>query len=174
MIPHIPSLPITPFRDTWLTERLDYCSANLVMGLSLICVIGRALWPDRKAPAAGASCLVLALVGWHLHYMLAVKFDYGWNMKFCLALGLANTAAWALYCQAVRHPHRWRLYRFLVLMYVALLLEVLDFPPLLMLVDAHAVWHAATIPLVYLFYHFLHGDVEWVTAVRQLRQDKLL
>ena len=53
-----------------------------------------------------------------------VKFDYGWNMRFCLTLGLANTAAWIVYCQAVRHPHRHTLYRFLALAYVALLLEV--------------------------------------------------
>lgn len=42
----------------------------------------------------------------------------------------------------------------------ASLLEVLDFPPLVGLVDAHALWHAAT-PLVALgWYNFLADDCE--------------
>ena len=52
--------------------------------------------------------------------------------------------------------------------------QVLDFPPVLMLLDAHALWHAATVPLTYLFYAFLHGDVEWVCALGQLRAGKVL
>ena len=50
----------------------------------------------------------------------------------------------------------------------------MDFPPVLMLLDAHALWHAATVPLTYLFYAFLHGDVEWVCALGQLRAGKVL
>jgi len=169
--------PLTRFpfiRDTWLTERLDYCSANIVVGLSLICVTVRALGVRQRAAAMAAVGSIIALVAWHLSYMLAIKFDYGWNMKFCLTLGLFNSASWVVFCQSTQHPHRWRLYRFLLLMYAALLLEVLDFPPFFMLFDAHALWHATTIPLVYLFYSFLHGDVEWVSALRQLRNDKIL
>lgn len=41
---------------------------------------------------------------------------------------------------------------------VAMLLEVLDFPPLLGILDAHSLWHAATAPLAYLFYSFVEGD----------------
>ena len=37
--------------------------------------------------------------------------------------------------------------------------EVLDFPPILGILDAHAIWHAATAPLAYVFYEFIEGDV---------------
>ena len=46
-----------------------------------------------------------------------------------------------------------------VLVNSLMLLEVLDFPPLLGVLDAHALWHAATAPLAYLFYGFIQGDV---------------
>ena len=134
----------------------------------------RGLGTRTKVVTVGAVVATVALVAWHLRYMLFVKFDYGWNMKFCLGLGLLNSVAWVVFCQSTRHPHRWRLYGFLLLMYSALLLEVLDFPPFFMLVDAHAVWHATTIPLIYLFYYFVHGDVEWFSALRRLRTDKCL
>jgi len=51
-----------------------------------------------------------------------------------------------------------------VLVNGALLLEVLDFPPAGGLLDAHALWHAATVPLAYLFYGFVEGDVRWAAA----------
>lgn len=45
-----------------------------------------------------------------------------------------------------------------VLVNVAMLLEVLDFPPILGVLDAHSLWHAATAPLAYLFYSFIECD----------------
>ena len=77
-------------RDTWVTERLDYCSANLVIGCGLCCALARALGESQPRRAAAAVAVVVAAVGWHLRYLLVVKFDYGWNMKFCIALGLIN------------------------------------------------------------------------------------
>ncbi len=29
------------------------------------------------------------------------------------------------------------------------------------LLDAHALWHAATVPLTFLFYRFLGADLDW-------------
>lgn len=41
-----------------------------------------------------------------------------------------------------------------------------DFPPVLGSMDAHAVWHAATPPLSYLFYRFLIADLRWELGLR--------
>ncbi|EHB12028.1 Post-GPI attachment to proteins factor 3 [Heterocephalus glaber] len=38
------------------------------------------------------------------------------------------------------------------------LLELLDFPPLFWVLDAHAIWHISTIPLHVLFFSFLEDD----------------
>ncbi|KDN39237.1 Per1-domain-containing protein [Tilletiaria anomala UBC 951] len=40
----------------------------------------------------------------------------------------------------------------------ATLLELLDFPPLWRFVDAHALWHLATVPLTYAWYDWLIND----------------
>lgn len=48
-----------------------------------------------------------------------------------------------------------------VLITLAMSLEMLDFPPLFGAVDAHALWHLATIPLVANWYRFLMLDTEW-------------
>jgi hypothetical protein len=37
-------------------------------------------------------------------------------------------------------------------------LELLDFPPILRVLDAHAAWHAATIPLALAWWDFLVKD----------------
>jgi hypothetical protein len=100
----------------------------------------------------GALALALAA---HWRYMLLVKFDYGWNMQFCTALGVASAAGWLAFVTATRHPARGTMYAFLLLCHAALLLELLDFPPVLGLLDAHACWHAATVPLTVLFYRFV-------------------
>ena len=45
--------------------------------------------------------------------------------------------------------------------------EVLDFPPPTAsgrLLDAHAAWHWATVPLTALFYSWLQADADWCQA----------
>jgi hypothetical protein len=146
-------------RDTRLTERLDYFSADLVVAVGCGVVVARAL-QLTSARHLVMLCLVLgAALLQHMHYMAFVKFDYGYNMSLCIAFGIATAAAWLLWATRGRHPGRWTLYRFMALVHLAMLLEVLDFPPFLQLFDAHALWHAATVPLTYLWYRFVAADV---------------
>ncbi len=71
-------------RDTWLTERLDYVSAIVLVSMSLECTLVRVLWPRFKLVLSSVSALLAALVASHLRYMLLFKFDYGWNLKCVL------------------------------------------------------------------------------------------
>lgn len=43
----------------------------------------------------------------------------------------------------------------------AMSLEVLDFAPLGRIIDAHSLWHAATIPLGEAWWRFLETDAEY-------------
>eukprot|EP00798_Chlamydomonas_sp_ICE-L_P032237 gene32237-16802_t len=151
-------------RDTWLTERLDYCSVDVTVAFSLIAVFTRSLGTKRQLSAFVASMLVVAGLMYHLHYMLFIKFDYGLNVQICIVLGLAQAVLWVTWSQLTRHPHRFQLLRFLLLLHAAMLLEILDFPPIFKLLDAHAAWHATTIPLTFMFYKFVHADIDWVTG----------
>ncbi|GLC42014.1 amino acid permease [Pleodorina starrii] len=159
-------------RDTRLTERLDYTSAICLVAFGLFAVLFRILWgPTRRRllAAAAAGAAVAAGLARHLHYMLRVKFDYGWNMRVCVAAGLATAGLWLAWCWATRHPGRHRMYAFLLLAHTAMLLELLDFPPLAGLLDAHAAWHVATVALTPLFYSWLRSDA--AAALEPKRKD---
>ena len=55
---------------------------------------------------------------------------------------------------------RRRLQLILVLMSASVLLELLDFPPILRIVDAHALWHLATVPITKMWYDWLVNDAQ--------------
>lgn len=56
-------------------------------------------------------------------------------------------------------PRR-RLQLILALMTASVLLELLDFPPVLRIVDAHALWHLATVPITSMWYDWLVADAQ--------------
>lgn len=154
-------------RDTSTTERLDYLSAAAVVMFSTaaatICTLRL-----QPAPQALVLLVTVATYLWHCHYMLLVKFDYGYNVVLCIIIGVVGAVMWLVYCFAVRHPGRGVVVAFMCLVHGAMLFEVLDFPPLLGLVDAHCVWHLLTVPLVYLWYQFVFLDVDHHATRKEL------
>ncbi|KAJ1017917.1 hypothetical protein NDA13_006528 [Ustilago tritici] len=55
---------------------------------------------------------------------------------------------------------RRRLQLLLALMSGSVLLELLDFPPVLRILDAHALWHLATVPITQMWYEWLVNDAQ--------------
>ncbi|KFM27229.1 Post-GPI attachment to proteins factor 3 [Auxenochlorella protothecoides] len=116
--------------------------------------------------------------------MLTRRFDYGGWVVACLALGLLQTLLWLRWAwwtrEGATHPSRRSLLVFIASLNAASLLEVLDFPPLLWhTLDAHAVWHLATIPLWALWYRFVlldlqAGQVMWSLPLDSAGEDKEL
>ena len=152
-------------RDTRLTERLDYFSADALLAYALFAALVRAgglhAAPRRWAPLAAALGAALAL---HVRRMLTVRFDYGLNVALCVAAGVAHSLVWAAVVLRGRHPARARLLGLLAAAHAASLLEVLDFAPLRGALDAHALWHAATPPLTLGWYAFLADDARLLPA----------
>lgn len=68
--------------------------------------------------------------------------------------GLVNLAWWLAWClRNHRHlPHTRRCVVVVLLLQGLSLLELLDFPPLFWVLDAHAIWHISTIPVHILFF----------------------
>ncbi|EFJ44205.1 hypothetical protein VOLCADRAFT_44760, partial [Volvox carteri f. nagariensis] len=148
-------------RDTRLTERLDYISAICLVAFGLFAAVARILWGSMRRWhhfAAAATAAITAGLAAHLYYMLYVKFDYGWNMRVCVIAGIVTAALWLGWNAWTRHPARYKMYVFMLLVHLSMLLEVLDFPPIGGLLDAHAAWHVATVVLTPLFYSWLHAD----------------
>nr|GEV42326.1 post-GPI attachment to proteins factor 3 [Tanacetum cinerariifolium] len=152
-------------RDVELTEKLDYFSAIALLGYSLIVAILRSFNVRLEAARVMVSAPLLAFVTTHILYLNNYKLDYGWNMQVCVAMGVAQLLIWAVWGGVSGHPSRWKLWFVIVAGALAMLLEIYDFPPYEGFVDAHAAWHATTIPLTYMWWSFIKDDAEYRTSI---------
>lgn len=68
--------------------------------------------------------------------------------------GLVNLVWWLAWCLWNRQqlPHVRKCMAVVLLLQGLSLLELLDFPPLFWVLDAHAIWHISTIPVHVLFF----------------------
>ncbi|MCL7048955.1 hypothetical protein MKW94_008815 [Papaver nudicaule] len=151
-------------RDMDLTEKLDYSSVVALLGFSLIVAILRAFSVRDEASRVMVAAPLIAFVTTHILYLNFYKFDYGLNMKVCVSMGVAQLLIWAVWGGLSRHPSRGKLLVVVVGTALAMLLEIYDFPPYKGFVDAHALWHATTIPLTYLWWGFIKDDAQFRTS----------
>ena len=174
------------YTDTPLTEKLDYFSAALAILYALYFTVVRLfhLYQGTRAfPSLPGRrsyfhvCRVLAVVVYtaHVAYLsLAPRFDYTYNIIFNLALGLTHHALWlsfawpgstffprfAMMPRDYRPAHAGTAALAVALTTAATALELIDFPPLGRALDAHALWHLATVPLAVMWYDFLVTDAQ--------------
>eukprot|EP00890_Picochlorum_soloecismus_P006626 jgi/Picsp_1/789/NSC_04278-R1_per1-like family protein len=151
-------------RDTRVTERFDYFSAGAVIGYDLFLSLCRVVPGLKGIKSRYMLGTVLSLFYLrHAYFMHYVKFDYGYHVGLCIAAGLVQSIIWLVWTfsssEGRSHPGRKYLVSFIVSVNIAVLLEILDFPPLLGIVDAHALWHLATIPLIYVWCGFVMHDI---------------
>ncbi|KAK6934809.1 Per1-like [Dillenia turbinata] len=85
----------------------------------------------------------------------------GWNMMVCVTMGISQLLLWAMWAGVTCHPSRWKLWMVVFGGALAMLLEVYDFPPYHGFLDAHALRHATTIPLTYIWWSFIKDDIEY-------------
>ena len=149
-------------RDTDLTEMLDYFSAFLTVLTSLlVCVIRMVGVGGNNNVAAGlVIALFVAFYSNHVYNMAFIRFDYGYNMKVNVTVGVLNGLMWLGW--SVLHysdgGHVKRGVQAILILSLSVLLELLDFPPWWWSVDSHALWHAATVPIPFLWFTFAAGD----------------
>ena len=79
-------------------------------------------------------------------------------------LGLAQLFLWTIWwwlCHATRR-HAWCAPMLQVALAATSALELADFPPMLGVFDAHALWHAATVPVALAFwYGLVKPELDW-------------
>ncbi|KAI0823910.1 Per1-like protein [Trametes gibbosa] len=175
-------------RDLPTTEKLDYFSAALAILYALYYTVIRLfhLYPAEHSPlgynhsaatvttrvALTIACTWAFLV--HVTYLTFLpRFDYSYNMVFNLTIGMAHNLLWVCYSLPSRlsfirrFRDRPRSYRptfatkpalFVLLTTAATFLEVFDFPAWGRIIDAHSLWHLATVPIAVLWYDFLVQD----------------
>lgn len=147
-------------RDTDLTEKMDYFCASAVILYSIYLCCVRTVGLQHPSVASAFGALLLLLLSAHISYLSLIRFDYGYNMMANVTIGLVNLAWWLAWCLRNRRrlPHTRRCVVVVLLLQALSLLELLDFPPLFWVLDAHAIWHISTIPLHILFFRFLEDD----------------
>ncbi|XP_027353913.1 post-GPI attachment to proteins factor 3-like isoform X2 [Abrus precatorius] len=150
-------------RDVDLTEKLDYSSAVILLGYSLILAILRTFSIRDEATRVMVAAPLIAFVTTHVMYINFYVLDYGWNMIVCVVMAVAQLAIWALWAGLSHHSSRWKLWVVVIAGGLAMLLELYDFPPYQGLWDAHALWHATTVPLTYIWWSFIRDDAKFQT-----------
>uniref|UniRef100_G3NVY0 Post-GPI attachment to proteins factor 3 n=1 Tax=Gasterosteus aculeatus aculeatus TaxID=481459 RepID=G3NVY0_GASAC len=147
-------------RDTYLTEKMDYFCATAVILYSIYLCCVRTLGLRRPAASSMVGVLLILAFTSHVSFLTFVSFDYGYNMAANATIGMVNLLWWLCWCWQNRRtlPYSWKCGLVVVLLYGLALLELLDFPPMLWVLDAHSVWHLSTIPVHFLFYSFLIDD----------------
>jgi post-GPI attachment to proteins factor 3 len=116
----------------------------------------------------GAFCCLYFL--YHINYLSAVKFDYGYNMKVNVIFGLANSLCWLVWSFHKyfyqRQRYVWKGAAAIILVDVTIFLELTDFRPVFFWsLDAHALWHLSTVAFPFLWYDFLIDDnnfIKWL------------
>jgi hypothetical protein len=94
----------------------------------------------------------MAFIFCHIFYLAAT----GILLKFCHfeIPGAINILGWSIWCLKFykQRPYVKQCAAFIALVGFTTLFEVLDFPPLFWVFDAHALWHLSTAPLAILWY----------------------
>lgn len=152
------------YRDTPLTEKLDYFSAGLCICAMLPVAVIRIGRIRSGVMQLAVFAPMLTLYLHHLHYMTFVHFDYGYHVKLHAVIGMLCVALWLWWAvHECRHGSRqlgWSMLRFLAANVATTAMVAVDFPPLFRLVDMHALWHLSTIPVTLLWYQFIRADCD--------------
>lgn len=166
-------------RDLLWTERMDYfgAGANVMYSLFLAPIrIFHGYYPyhhkraDSKSSARnfkpwvlpwGILCFTLYLC--HVFYLTFVEWSYTYNMAANVVVGITSNMLWSYFSISQykkRGQNTEASWPGLIVMWIvaAMGLELLDFPPLGGLIDAHSLWHAATVGPIMWWYSFLLAD----------------
>ena len=158
-------------RDVLLTERLDYFCASLGIVTSFVLQLIRALHIRRILPRLVLLSTALSLYLLHICYLHFVHFDYGWNMLVSLITGLLYSSFTCAVAVYERRPYMRTILGCHLYLWTVALFEVFDFPPLWGLLDAHAVWHGATMWVGVAFWRVMIEDAQWEVEREKGRGD---
>jgi post-GPI attachment to proteins factor 3 len=141
----------------------DYISALLFLVLTLWLALRRVWGQGAKGYVVSAIfTLFVGLYVFQVYRMHLGQVTFGAHMGVCIGISVVNVIMWLLWL--VFTPSTGN-YRYLCLVTqvwfsVAALLEIFDFPAIWGYFDAHSLWHAATIPLGFIWWTFWRLDCE--------------
>lgn len=148
-------------RDFVFTERMDYfaAGASVLYGMYLAPVrVYRLYKPAHKRTLHLWTLTCCAAYAAHFYYLQFIKWDYTYNMAANVVVGALQNGLWTYFSIKQYNQQRslWAAGPGLIVTWLvmAMSLELLDFPPVLQSIDAHSLWHAATIFPAYMWYKY--------------------
>ncbi|XP_022788747.1 post-GPI attachment to proteins factor 3-like isoform X3 [Stylophora pistillata] len=159
-------------RDFNWTEKMDYfCATSLVMFSFFTCLM-RFIGLENKCSCFLIGLLLCSIYSTHVFYLGFINFDYGYNMKFNVTIGVINLLSWLSWCLThyKQQPYVWKCAFVSFGVFFLLGLELGDFPPILWTFDAHSLWHLGTSPLCYFWYSFLADDAKHQLSMQKKRR----
>lgn len=171
-------------RDFLVTERLDYFSAGLMILNGFYTAVVRVFRLDREENRMIKmvfSVLCIAVYCCHVGYLQFIRFSYAYNMTFGIVVGLLQNFLWSYhafssYLKQDKQPHpsrdvdkTWALWPFFIVCCISggMAFEVFDFAPIGFMLDAHALWHAATILPTYWWYWWMKRDLIYLRSIKE-------
>ena len=161
------------------TSMYDYMSALAILAYSLAMVIRKMIGQENHTLkiwgiVESFILLSIALFLYQIHRMFMGFVSYDSHMRVCIFLAGSHSVMWLLWIIFATDCTMKRRMLCLIcnIWFIgASLLELFDFEPLLLHFDAHSLWHAATVPLGFLWYAFWIIDVEesMLTAIPAIR-----
>lgn len=148
-------------RDKPWTEKMDYFSAGALVLYTTYYTVIKVFHIRNRLYVRFLTLICLSMFTAHISYLSFWRFDYFYNMLANTLVGLFQNICWLVWVAKNRkvRPHAWKIGLVVISLSSAMSLELLDFPPYKFIIDAHALWHAATIPIVYLVYNFFKDDI---------------
>ncbi|KAH0951887.1 hypothetical protein HN011_001525 [Eciton burchellii] len=150
-------------RDRPFTEIMDYsCAFSMVLTL-LYCMLLRITCKKSK-PFIIITCGYVSILCVHLSHLWSGRINYGYNMTFNIVIGFTTFVIMMLwwYVNRKKLPYAYLIAWFNIATVLVTLLELLDFPPIFWIFDAHSLWHASTVPLTVLLYRFIISDCSYL------------
>ncbi|XP_017460641.1 PREDICTED: post-GPI attachment to proteins factor 3 [Rhagoletis zephyria] len=162
-------------RDFPVTELMDYAFAYSIVLVSLYCMVMRMIYRQSLILRGLISLVFVSFFVNYFAYLSLGKFSYSLNMTTNIVTGIISALGWFVWCYLERHRRAYyrKIIRFYILFGMSMSLELLDFPPILWLIDAHALWHLATVAVISLFYDFIIDDCRSLWKEQQFESGKL-
>ncbi|MCJ1361033.1 hypothetical protein MMC16_000130 [Acarospora aff. strigata] len=157
-------------RDFGVTEKADYFAAGASVLYGLYYAPIRIFRLDQQTPPIKPTLLrwwtILCIAAYmaHVSYLTLWRWDYTYNMAANVAVGIIQNVLWSWFSitryRRLKKP--WAAWPGLIVAWivVAMSLELLDFPPIGGLLDAHSLWHLGTVGPTIWWYNFLVRDTQ--------------
>jgi post-GPI attachment to proteins factor 3 len=167
-------------RDFNVTEKADYFAAGASVLYGLYYAPIRIFRLDR--PRHGRTLwlwtfLCCALYAAHVTYLVAWRWDYGYNMAANVVVGIAQNVLWTWFSvrRYLKLQKSWAAWPGLIVAWIilAMSLELFDFPPVWGCVDAHSLWHLGTVVPTVWWYQYVMRCVMLAVRLGMLTRRQL-